>query len=903
MPIATDTSTSTLPFSSIDFDKRSLPFQEIQAKSANVASPTSATPMEPPMRKLRVAVVGSGLAGLTVAHLLSSLHLEDGQGDQGIHVELFEKAHKLGMDAASLSVTCPCQKCAMAAGRSDGDPEHEHVEGRMDVPMRSFFAVSAFLGCGGHVLYYTMDKGGAMFAPERLRDRQRLFFFAARSLLVMIDTTDDEDRQYYPNLVRLYRAIGVKFHDADNTLACFDVTFDSESEELTSSSKYRPSRNHRNVKVETPYLSSRSYKVSSNHTITLPDLPTFSVLNPYPFGRRLLGYYRIARDYVKMLAVSKEFMTQGRMMDIGKDPSEWGNGRQVSLREFLVNGQYSQDFTAFFVPLFACVCTCSFERMMEFPACVVLEYVARCMPFGRMQFVSSGVREVTENLSKNIGTIHYNTMVEKIIEAEDTKEATEKGPIVLIDSFGVRRSFDHVIFATQANQAAATLAGQHTSKPLPKPFVTSREAGDVESNYGRREEHDTADPETPQGINVEYVAKSHPFLAQMKTLAKFPYERTQVVCHTDTSFLPKDPASWRLLNIAKATNANILATPFDEITAELNRSRRRDSTDTLVSDSNNYEESKLVNRKRRTGSDDTANNSTVSSGTSSPRTLNNSGSSTPVSTASQSYNSAMATHIMNNTATSLGSTTKFLQTTNPIFQPKPETVISSAWFERAVVNPESMKAVDELTLQMDEQANRLLAEQQSGNHEETSVSDRVWFVGSYAYPGIPLLEGCVVSAVQVMERIIFCSPAHRLDAAVDAPEVSFLKRDAPMRERRLRRKQEQDLAAQKGTLDTDSQDFSPSGVYFKTAWKDTLEDEAIWEKQEKTRLEMEQTIAAGSQTSVNKGHFLSAVGSWTSNVYIEVAWMLALYLMAIIQWWMVFFIESAGFDGSRWALA
>lgn len=44
------------------------------------------------------------------------------------------------MDAASLSVTCPCQKCALAAGRSDGDPNHEHVEGRMDVPMRSFFA-------------------------------------------------------------------------------------------------------------------------------------------------------------------------------------------------------------------------------------------------------------------------------------------------------------------------------------------------------------------------------------------------------------------------------------------------------------------------------------------------------------------------------------------------------------------------------------------------------------------------------------------------------------------------------------------------------------------------------------------------------------------------------------------
>ncbi|KAF9958663.1 hypothetical protein BGZ65_001276, partial [Modicella reniformis] len=55
----------------------------------NVPSPSA------PTRKLRVAVVGSGLAGLTVAHLLSSLHSDNGHGHEGIEVELFEKAHKL----------------------------------------------------------------------------------------------------------------------------------------------------------------------------------------------------------------------------------------------------------------------------------------------------------------------------------------------------------------------------------------------------------------------------------------------------------------------------------------------------------------------------------------------------------------------------------------------------------------------------------------------------------------------------------------------------------------------------------------------------------------------------------------------------------------------------------------
>ncbi|KAG0245995.1 hypothetical protein BGX31_005059 [Mortierella sp. GBA43] len=779
----------------------SSPYAEVHSNnSAPSGIANGQNAQSPPTRKLRVAVVGSGLAGLSVAHLLSSLHLDNGHGEKGIEVELFEKAHKL-------------------AGRDNGDPNHEHVEGRMDVPMRTFF-------------------------PE-----------------------------YYPNLLRLYRSIGVQFHDADNTLACFDVALDepsSGSSDDASSTSSTSTRSADDVIIEDPYLSSRSYKVSSDHTITLPDLPLFSIRNPYPFGRRLLGYYRIARDYVKMLTVSKEFMTQGRMMEIGKDPSEWGDGRLASLREFLVKGGYSHDFSAFFVPLFACVCTCSFDRMMEFPACVILEYVARCMPFGRMQFVSSGVREVADNLSKNIDTIHYNTMIEKI-ETDSTSPDERSCPIVLVDSRGVRREFDHVIFATQANQAAATLAGQKASKPLPKPYITSIEKGADESNYGRKEEHDVTDPVTPKDVLAESFSTKHLFYDQIKTLTKFAYERTQVVCHTDTSFLPKDQASWRLLNIAKSTVADILASPLDKISAELEQHQLlQQQGSTTTGYSSNSNSSELKNRKK--GHD---------SGISSPEKL--SGSSTPTSTASLGHNSAMATHIMNSTALSLGTTTKFLQTTNPIFQPRPETVISSAWFERAVVTPESVKAVDELNKRMDEQSDRLLA------GASTSISDRVWFVGSYAYPGIPLLEGCVVTSAEVMERIIAAEPSYKLDVSVSAPKGSFLKRDEPMRKRRLERKQ--DMAQ------NPIGDNSASAVYYKTAWKDTLEDERIWNEQEK------EAAAALATVKTEKSHFSSSVGSWTSNVYVEVAWMLLLYLAAIVQWWMVFMLESAGFDGSRWALA
>ncbi|KAJ7239038.1 hypothetical protein B0H12DRAFT_1025418 [Mycena haematopus] len=67
-------------------------------------------------RLVKVAVIGSGLAGLTVAYLLTSSHPEDVE----FEVHLFEKTASIGMDSSSVSI-----------GNEDQD-------WRIDVPMRSF---------------------------------------------------------------------------------------------------------------------------------------------------------------------------------------------------------------------------------------------------------------------------------------------------------------------------------------------------------------------------------------------------------------------------------------------------------------------------------------------------------------------------------------------------------------------------------------------------------------------------------------------------------------------------------------------------------------------------------------------------------------------------------------------
>ncbi|MEN7342985.1 MAG: FAD-dependent oxidoreductase, partial [Pseudomonadota bacterium] len=99
-----------------------------------------------------------------------------------------------------------------------------------------------------------------------------------------------------------------------------------------------------------------------------------------------------------------------------------------------------------------------------------------------------------------------------------------------------------------------------------------------------------------------------------------------------------------------------------------------------------------------------------------------------------------------NAIQNIGSDEPIFQTWNPIVEPRAEHVIGESTFERPVVNEESLAALSKLNA-LHDQPDR-----------------RVWFVGSYASHGIPLLESATTSAMRVAAHL-GCQPSWQSDSS------------------------------------------------------------------------------------------------------------------------------------------
>ncbi len=284
-------------------------------------------------------------------------------------------------------------------------------------------------------------------------------------------------------------------------------------------------------------------------------------------------------------------------------------GRTIG--EFVRRAGHDEAFVrGLLLPAIATVCTCSYEDALNFPAAVIVEYLVRGLTREPVRRAVQGADEVARRLSEGIarrGEVCLGRGLAGVrrdgVGGDEPPDASG-GAVVLRLQDGALARFDHVVLATQANQALALLEDAS--------------------------------------------------VAERRMLAGFSYRPIEVVMHRDAHLMPARRRDWSAVNLLVTPEG---AQPQSTI---------------------------WVN-------------------------------------AVQPALKAMSAGAPNGEA-------PILQTVHPLRAPRDETVISTARFERPVVDAASERALASLATL----------------HAEPGR--RVWFCGSYAQPGIPLLESAVGSA-------------------------------------------------------------------------------------------------------------------------------------------------------------
>jgi uncharacterized protein len=245
---------------------------------------------------------------------------------------------------------------------------------------------------------------------------------------------------YYPTLIALYARIGVQ----------------------TERTNYAGSFSRLGGAVYYRYAN----WVVADRSIPLPALPLGRTA--MRINADLLRFYRRAPDALAALGASDEPL------------GAW-------LRRTGLGAEFTDGFL---LPTFATVCTCTTEAVRAYPARLILEYLTRGLTFAGVRRVTMGTREVVQRLTAPLAEVRCGVQVRAISPAAD-------GVRVRWD--GGEQRFDHVVVATQANQAA----------PLLDPA----------------------------------------YHAEREALRLFAYEPSEVVVHTDHRLAPRDRRHWAPVNL------------------------------------------------------------------------------------------------------------------------------------------------------------------------------------------------------------------------------------------------------------------------------------------------------------------------------------------------------------------
>ena len=260
---------------------------------------------------------------------------------------------------------------------------------------------------------------------------------------------------YYPQLSKLYRHTRIDFESVD---------YGSSFSQLNHDAYFRYG-NFVRGEVSVPYVSPGMF-LRSGFTKLLSEVVSFFQSEPKRFQR--------------------------------------GDATGKTLEAYLAERNYSDAFVnEFLLPAMAGIGTCSYAAASDYPADVVVDYFSRGLFFSGVRRVKAGTRDVVTRLTNNVSKLILGHQVESIAPAQDGVRIKLEGHEAL--------HFDHVVLATQANQALDLVA-----------------------------------PE---------------FKRERAILEKFPYESSRVTMHRDTALAPKSKRDWSPVNfILKEGSAKPMAT-------------------------------------------------------------------------------------------------------------------------------------------------------------------------------------------------------------------------------------------------------------------------------------------------------------------------------------------------------
>lgn len=246
---------------------------------------------------------------------------------------------------------------------------------------------------------------------------------------------------YYEQLLKLYAAVGIETVRSD-----YSTTFCDE----TGETYYRYHNRQPGLSTLLAFVGPRALQARSRR-----------------INLDLLRYYREApRDFAA------------------------GLPRQETINDYLRRSGYSRDFVErFLLPAYAGIGTCSYERVRSYPAEVLNEYMSQGFFFTGVLTAAEGTPDVVARLSSRVSRERYGQPVSSVEVDPAGVEVWARG--------GGQERYDHVVIATQANQALRFLA---------------------------------------------------PSAEEEAFLRAFSYERSEVVMHSDPRLMPKRRSDWGPVN-------------------------------------------------------------------------------------------------------------------------------------------------------------------------------------------------------------------------------------------------------------------------------------------------------------------------------------------------------------------